>query len=121
MEITEITTGEAAQALSVGDAPEGTEIVAEILKSLHTPRSKKDKQAMVFVRVSSWNLLHSKLSMEEKGKAITIEMDEEEEDLEDLIIMEDDDECMEEKTQLVHHMKKFPTYVPPTKREGKST
>lgn len=43
MEITEITTGEAVQAVAVGDALEGTKIVAEILKSPHMPRPKKEK------------------------------------------------------------------------------
>ena len=41
MEIIEMTVKEAAQALTVGDAPEGAKIVAEIPKSPHTPRPKK--------------------------------------------------------------------------------
>jgi len=77
MEITEMTTKEAMQALTMGDAPEGAKIVVEILKSPHTPRPKKEKQIMVPIRVSPWNLLCTKLSMEEKGKAFTIEIDEE--------------------------------------------
>lgn len=51
---------------------------------------------MVPLRVSLRNPLHTKLSMEEKGKAITIETDEEEEYLEELIITKDEDEGMEE-------------------------
>lgn len=86
MEITEMTAEEAAQALTVGDASEGSGIMAEIPKSPRTPRPKKDKQKMVPVCVSPRNLLRTKLSMKEKGKAVTIETDEEEEDLEDLII-----------------------------------
>ena len=47
-----MTAEEAAQAITMGDSPEGAEIVAEIPKSSRTPRTKKDKQAMVPVRVS---------------------------------------------------------------------
>jgi len=112
MEITEMTTEEAMQALTVVDAPEGTGIVAEILKSPHTPRPKKDKQAMVPIRVSLRNLLHTMLSMEDKGTTVSIETDEEEEDLEDLIITEDKDEGMEEETQPTHPPTKMPAYVP---------
>lgn len=54
--------------------------------------------------------------MEEKWKAITIETDEEEEDLEDLIIIGDEDEGMEEETWLAHPPTKFPAYVPPQGR-----
>jgi len=48
-----------------------------------------------------------------EGEAVTIETDEEEEDLEDLLIAVEKDEGMEDDTQLVHLMTKFPTYVPP--------
>ena len=68
---------------------------------------------MVPVHVSSRNPLGSKLSMEEKGKAITIETDEDEEDLEDLVIAEAEDEGMEEDTQPTHPMTKLSAYVPP--------
>lgn len=72
MEITELTVEEVAQALTMGDAPEGTVIVAEIPKLPHMLRPKKDKQAMVPVHVSPRNSLHTKLSMEGKGKVVTI-------------------------------------------------
>jgi len=72
-----MTTEDAAHALTVGDAPEGVVIVAEILKSPRTPRPKKDKQAMVLVRVSPRNSLRTMFSMEEKGKVITIETNDE--------------------------------------------
>jgi len=65
----------------VGDNLEGVGIVAEISKSPCTPRPKKDKQAMAPVCMSPRNLLHSKLFMKENGKVVTIEIDEEEEDL----------------------------------------
>ena len=71
---------------------------------------------MVPVCVSPRNPLCTKLLMEEKGKATTIETIEEEY-LEDLIIAEDEDEGMEEDTQLAHSATKLPAYVPP--RKGK--
>jgi len=51
--------------MQVGDTP-------EIPKSPQTPRPKKDKQAVGPVCMSSRNLSFGKLSMEEKGKVITI-------------------------------------------------
>lgn len=56
-------------------------IVTEISKSPQTSRPKKDKQVMGPICMSPRNLWHKKLSMEEKGKVVTIEIDEEEEDL----------------------------------------
>jgi len=101
----------------MGDALVGTRIMEKISKSPHTPRPKKDKQAMVHVRVS--NPLRTKLTMEDKGKVVTIETDEEEENLEDLLITEDEDEGMEVETE--------PPHTPPDKAarlsppvEGKS-
>lgn len=43
MDIIKMTTEEATQALTVGDAPEGARIVVEIQKSSRTPRPMKDK------------------------------------------------------------------------------
>ena len=54
---------------------------------------------MVLVCVSPRNPLHTRLTMEEKWKAVNIETDEEEKDLEDLIIKEGEDEGMEEETK----------------------
>lgn len=54
----------------------------DIPKSPLTLRTWKDKQAMGLVRASLWL---SKLSMVEKGKAITTKLEEEEEDLQALI------------------------------------
>lgn len=93
--------------------------MVEILKSPHMPRPKKEKQVMVPIRVSPRNPLCSKLSMEEKGKAVTIETDEEEENMEDLIFAEGEDEGMEEDTQPAHPSTKLPTYVPPRKGKAK--
>lgn len=103
----------------MGDAPEGTEIVAKIQKSLRTPRVKKDKQVMVPLCVSSWNPLRTKLLMEEKGKVVTIETDEEEEDLEDIIIKEDEDKGMEEETEPAQPPTKLLAYVLPWKGKAK--
>lgn len=114
-----MTAEEAAQVLIVGYAPEGIEIVAEIPKSLHTPRPKKDKQPMVLICVSMQNPLHTRLTMEEKWKVINIEIDEEEEYLEGIIIKEDKDEGMEEETEPAHPPTKLPTYIPPWKGKAK--
>jgi len=51
--------------------------------------------------------------MEDKGKAVTIKTDEDEEDLEDLILEEDKQEGMGEETKPTHPPTKLPTYVPP--------
>ena len=74
---------------------------------------------MVPIHVSPQNPLHTRLTMEEKGKVINIETYEEEEDLEDLIIEEDEDEGMEEETEPAHPPTKFPTYIPPQKGKAK--
>lgn len=86
MEIIEMTFEEAEHALTMGDAPEGIGIVADIPKSPRMVRPKKQKQEMVPLHESLQNLLRTRLTMEEKGKVINIETDEEEEDLKDLII-----------------------------------
>ena len=101
-----MTAKEVAQNLTLGDVPKGAKIVIEISKSLRKPRPKKDKQGMVLVRVSLWNSLCTKLSMEEKGKVVNIATDEEEEDLQDLVIAEEEDEGMEVDTQPLHSAKK---------------
>ena len=119
MEIAEMNAEEAVQALIVGDAPDGTRIVAEIHKSLRTPRSKKDKHLMVPICVSLRKSLCTRLTMEEKGKAANLEIDEEEEDLEDLIIEEDEDEGMEEEPEPAHPPTKLPTYIPLQKGKAK--
>jgi len=51
MGIAKVTTEEAMQDITVGDVPEGVEIVAKILKSPHMPRPKKDKQEMASVHM----------------------------------------------------------------------
>lgn len=69
--------------------------------------------------VSPWNPLLNKLSMEEKGKSVTIETNEEEEDLQDLTIVEEEDEGMEVDTQPMHSVTKLPNYVPLRKGKAK--
>lgn len=83
------------------------------------PRLMKEKHPMILVRVSPRNPLCTILTMEEKGKTINSETNEDEEDLEDLIIEEDEDEGMEEETKLVHPPTKFPTYIRPHKGKVK--
>lgn len=62
--------------------------------------------------MSPRNLLRTRLTIEEKGKAINLETNEDEEDLEDLIIEEDEDKGMEEETEVAHPIINFPAYVP---------
>lgn len=50
--------------------------------------------------------------MEKKGKAITIDTDEEEEDLQALIIIAEEEEDIEEDIQPIHSATKLPVYVP---------
>lgn len=78
MDIGVMTVEEAAQAITKVEAPESVRIVAEISKSPSMPRPKKDKQAMVSMHVSPRNPLKTRLIMEEKGKAINLEANEEE-------------------------------------------
>lgn len=54
-EIAEMTAEETVQSMTIEDAPVSIEIVAEILKSMRTPRPKKDKHPMILVRVSPRN------------------------------------------------------------------
>lgn len=68
---------------------------------------------MAPVCMSSINPLRSKLSMAEKGKAVTIEKNEEEEYLQDLIIVEEEDKGMEEDIQPTCSETKIPAYVSP--------
>ena len=81
-------------------------------------RPKKDKQAMVPIRVSPRKPLRNKLPMAEKGKVVTIDTNEEEVDLQALTITVEDDEDMEEDIQPIHSVTKLLTYVPP--RKGKT-
>lgn len=113
-----LTAKEATQTITVGDALEGTGTLVEILKSPHTSRPKKDKQAIIPIHMSSRNLLCTQLTMEEKGKAVTMEIDEEEIDLEELMMVEEEGEGMEEKAELTPISIKFPAYVP--QRKGKA-
>ena len=118
-EIREMTTEEAVQAITVEDAPESAGIVVEIPKSQRTLRPKKDKQPMILVRISPRNPLRTKLTMEEKGKVVNLESNEEEEDFEDILVEEDEDEDMEEETEAAHPPIRLPTYVPSQKGKAK--
>lgn len=63
--------------------------------------------------MSPGNSWFSKLSMEEKRKVVTIETDDEEEDLQALIDEIEAAEDMEEDIQRVCATMKFPEYIPP--------
>ena len=73
---------------------------------------------MILVRVSRRNPLRTKLTMEEKGKEVNLEIDEEE-DLENILIEEDEDEEMEKETKGVDPLTRLPAYVPPWKGKAK--
>jgi len=61
------------------EAQESAEIIVEVPKSLQTLRSKKDKQAMISMHKSPRQALRTKLTLQEKGKAINLEVNGEEE------------------------------------------
>ena len=71
---------------------------------------------MVPVHMSPTDLLRTRLTMEEKGKAINLEVDEEEE-FEEILVEEEEDVEMEVETQGTDPLTRFPAYVPP--RKGK--
>jgi len=96
---------------------ENAEIVVEMPKSPRTPRPKKDEQAMVSVHMSPGNLLRTRLTMGEKGKAINLEVDEEEE-FEETLVEEEEDVEMEVETQGADSLTRLPAYVP--SQEGKA-
>lgn len=68
----------------------------EILKSSRTLRPKTDTQATRLVCMSPQNPWFGKLSMEEKGKNVNMETDDEEEDLQAFVKEIEVDEKMEE-------------------------
>jgi len=65
------------------------------------------------------NLQFGKLSTEDKGEAVNLEMDEEEEDLQAFVEEIKVDEEMEEDIQLMRIATKLPKYVPLRKRKAK--
>ena len=88
---------------------------AEIPKSPKMLRTKKDPQIPGLVRRLSQNPRFSKLTMEEKGKVVTIESDEEEEGPLTYVEEIDPDGEGKENIQLVRR----PKYVPPSKGKAK--
>ena len=76
-----------------------------------------DTQAAGPVRMSLWNPRFGELFMEDKGKTVNLETDDEEEDLQAFIEEIELDEEMEEDIQPVRAAVKLPKYVPP--RRGK--
>lgn len=65
------------------------------------------------------NLQFGKLSMEEKGKVVTIQIDEQEEDLQALIVVVEEEEDMEVDIQPMHSVARLPEYVPLWKGKAK--
>jgi len=53
-------------------------VIVEVPKSPRTSRPKKDKQTMLLVCISPRNPQRAKITLQEKGKAINMEADEEE-------------------------------------------
>jgi len=113
------TIGEAVSTHMVHNVPKGTGVAPKIPKSPRTLRPKKDKKAMGPVCMSPRNLRFNKLLMEEKGKVVTIETDEEEEDLQALIIEVEEEENMEVDIQPMCSTTKLLEYVPPRKGKAK--
>ena len=110
-----MTAEEAVQEIAVVEALESTRIIVEVPKSPRTSRPKKDKQAMIPMRISPQNPQRTKLTLQEKGKAINLEADKEESEE---ILVEEEDKEMEVETQGVDPITRLPEYVPP--RKGKS-
>jgi len=92
------------------EAPERARIFSNIPKSPHTLRAKKDKHAIVLAHILPRNLLRTKITMEERGKAINLEADEEEE-FEEILVEEEDVE-MEVETHGADILTRLPAYVP---------
>lgn len=75
----------------------------------------KDPQVVGPVRVSLQNPRFNKLSMEENGKTVTIESDDEEEDPPTYVEEMEPEEEIEEDIQPMRAPTKWPKYVPPRK------
>ena len=84
------------------------------------PRPKTDRQVVGLVHMSSRNSRFDKLSMEDKGKTINLETDDEEEDLQAFVEEIEADEEMEEDIQPVLAKAKLPKYVPLRNRWGRA-
>jgi len=81
------------------------------------PRPKKDSQAVRPVRMSPRNPWFGKIFMDDKGKTVNIEIDDEEEDLQAFLEEIEPDEGVEEYILRMCAVTKLPKYVPP--RKGK--
>lgn len=101
--------------LIIQEEPGEAENAPEIPRSSRMLRPKKDKQTMGPARVSPQNPRFSKLLMAEKGKVVTLETEEEEEDLQALIAqIEAQDDEMENISQVPSTIM-LPPYIPPWK------
>lgn len=72
------TPKEDTQEIPVGEAPKSFEVIVEVPKSPRKLRPNSDKQAMILVCVSPRNPQRTRLTLQENGKAINLEADEEE-------------------------------------------
>lgn len=70
------------------EAPEGTRVIVDAPKSCRTLRPKKDKYSVIPVHVSLRNPQRTKVTLQEKGKAINLEVDKEES--EEILVDEED-------------------------------
>lgn len=96
MDIEVMTTKDAAEKIVVVEAPESVGVIVVVPQSPRTLRLKKDKYAMISVRVSPRNPQRTKLTLQEKGNAINLEADEEEPEE---ILLEEENLQMEVETQ----------------------
>lgn len=74
---------------------------------------------MVPICISLQNPLRTKLTMEDKGKVVTIKTDEEEMDLEELMVAENVEEGMGKEAKPVPLSTKLPAYIPLQKGKAK--
>lgn len=95
----------------VHEEPGDVTVVPKVPKSPRMSQPKKDKKTMGPFRVSPRNPRFGKLSMEEKGKYITNELDEEEEDLQALIYQIEVQDDVEEDVPPMPSIAKLPAYV----------
>lgn len=111
-----LTLEKVAQEIVVVESLESARAIVEVPKFPRTPRPKKDKKTMIPVRVSPRNPQRTKLTLQEKGKAINLEADEEES--EEILVDEEDVE-MGVETQGADPITRLLEYVPPLKGKAK--
>jgi len=91
--------------LTVQKEPDEADVAPEVPKSPRTPQPQKDKKTMGLVKISP---RFNKLSVVEKGKAITIEPEEDDEFLQALITQID---AQDEDEEGVFQIPSRPPYI----------